>query len=172
MSELASETFPKGALLAVGAIMAITVAGTGAARLARLSSPPAAVTAPPAAQAIDLRFADAADGSVQVSDARSGAAVGRLAPDTNGFVRGVMRGLARDRRARHIGEAPPFRLSRDAGGRLWLQDPSTGRLIDLEAFGQTNRDAFGVFLPADAPRLPLPAPTRSASTTRLAQARA
>ena len=68
-------------------------------------------------------------------------------PDTNGFVRGVMRGMARDRLSRHIGQAPPFRLSRDARGKLWLQDTATSRLIDLEAFGEGNRAAFAAFLP-------------------------
>ena len=62
--------------------------------------------------------------------------------DKRGFVRGVMRGLARDRISRHIGEAPPFRLSQARDGELWLQDTATGRLIDLESFGVTNRAAF------------------------------
>ena len=142
------ETFPKGALIAVAALLGVTLAGTAAVRIVRLSGPVAPVSAPPATAAVDLRFADERDGSVQVLNARSGALVSTLAPDTNGFVRGVMRGLARDRRSRHIGEAPPFRLSRDVAGKLWLQDTATQRLIDLEAFGSGNRGAFAAFLPA------------------------
>lgn len=147
MTETVHETFPRGALMAVGIVLAVTLAGTAAVRISRLSAPLAPVSAPPAVAAVELRFADAADGSVRVADARSGALLSVLAPDTNGFIRGVMRGLARDRMSRHIGETPPFRLSRDRAGALWLQDEATGRLIDLEAFGSGNRAAFAAFLP-------------------------
>ena len=147
MSEIDSGPFPKGALVAIGGLLAVTLAGTAAVRLHRAANPAAAPAPPPAVAAVDLRFADQADGSVRVSDGRTGALVARLAPDTNGFVRGVMRGMARDRLSRHIGQAPPFRLSRDARGKLWLQDTATSRLIDLEAFGEGNRAAFAAFLP-------------------------
>ena len=148
MSAVDHEPFPKAALVATAALLGVTLAGTAAVRLARLSGPIAPISAPAAIAAIDLRFADAPDGSIKVSDARSGALVSTVAPGVGGFVRGVMRGMARDRLARHIGEGPPFRLSRDGAGQLWLQDTATGRLIDLEAFGAGNRAAFAAFLPA------------------------
>jgi putative photosynthetic complex assembly protein len=59
-----------------------------------------------------------------------------------------LRGLARDRRADHVGIAPPFRLTHWANGRLSLDDPSTGRHIDLEVFGPTNAGAFADILVA------------------------
>lgn len=151
MTAVAHEPFPRGALVGVAAMLGVTLAGTAAVRLARVSGPATPVAAPAAVAAIDLRFADEADGSIRVSDARSGAPVSTVAPGVGGFVRGVMRGMARDRRARHIGETPPFRLSRDRAGQLWLQDAATGRLIDLEAFGAGNRAAFAAFLPANTP---------------------
>ena len=147
MSAIDHEPFPRGALIATAAMLGVTLAGVAAVRIARLSGPVAPVTAPAATTAVELRFADASDGSIKVSDARSGAQVATVAPGTGGFVRGVMRGMARDRLARHIGEQPPFRLSRDGAGQLWLQDTATGRLIDLEAFGSGNRAAFAAFLP-------------------------
>lgn len=150
MSAIDTEAFPKGALIAVGAMLAVTLAGTAAVRLAKVSAPSAPIAPPAAVAAVDLRFADQADGSIRVSDARTSALVSTLAPDTNGFVRGVLRGMARDRMSRHIGQAPPFRLSRDGRGSLWLQDTATGRLIDLEAFGSGNREAFAGFLPGAA----------------------
>ena len=151
MSAIDHEPFPRGALVATAALLTVTLAGTAAVRLARISGPVAPISAPAAVAAIDLRFADAPDGSIKVSDARLGAHVSTVAPGTGGFVRGVMRGMARDRISRHIGEGPPFRLSRDAAGRLWLQDTATGRLIDLEAFGAGNRAAFEAFMPARTP---------------------
>ena len=150
MSDIDAGPFPKGALVAIGGLLALTLVGTAAVRLNRASHPVAAPAAPAAVAAVNLRFADQTDGSVRVSDERTGAVVATLAPDTNGFVRGVMRGMARDRLSRHIGQAPPFRLSRDARGKLWLQDTATSRLIDLEAFGEGNRAAFAAFLPGSA----------------------
>ncbi len=147
MSAIDHEPFPGGALMATAALLGVTLAGTAAVRLARVTGPASPVSAPAAVAAVDLRFADASDGSIKVSDARSGAQVSTVAPGVGGFVRGVMRGMARDRRARHIGEAPPFRLSRDGAGQLWLQDTATGRLIDLEAFGAGNRASFAAFMP-------------------------
>ena len=152
MSAIDHEPFPRGALLATAAMLGLTLAGTAAVRIVRISAPIAPISAPAAVTVVELHFADAPDGSIKVSDAHSGAEVASVAPGTGGFVRGVMRGMARDRLARHIGEAPPFRLSRDGAGQLWLQDTATGRLIDLEAFGSGNRAAFAAFLPNKATR--------------------
>ena len=152
MSAIDAEPFPRPALLAVGALLAVTLLGTAAVRIARVAAPPPAAEAPPAAAAVSLTFADRADGSIRVADAATGAEVAVLAPDTNGFIRGVMRGLARDRISRHIGEAPPFRLSQDRAGKLWLQDTATGRLIDLEAFGEGNRASFLALLKSQGAR--------------------
>ena len=154
MSDIDSGPFPKPALIAVSLLLGLSLAGTAAVRLAKLSGPTAPPSAPAAAASVDLRFSDQADGSIRISDDRSGAVVATLAPDSNGFVRGVMRGLARDRISRHIGEAPPFRLSRDHAGKLWLQDTATKRLIDLEAFGTGNRAAFADLMGPSAPPSP------------------
>ncbi len=149
MSELDRQPFPRGALIAAASVVAFTLAATTAARLLGIS-PAGGPVMPAPAQSVDLRFVDEPNGSVNVRDGRDGHLVANLAPGTNGFVRGVMRGLAHDRMRRGIGQAPPFRLSRDARGKLWLQDTATSRLIDLEAFGQGNRAAFAAFLPGSA----------------------
>ena len=143
MSALDTEPFPRGALIAVALLLGLSVAGTAAFRLAHLHAPTGA--AAPRAQlrdSEDLRFIDGPDGSVVVRDSRTDRLVATLAPGTGAFVRGVMRGLAHDRKVRGIDSAPPFRLSEWAGGELDLEDTATGRRIDLEAFGASNRDAF------------------------------
>ena len=99
-------------------------------------------------EAKDVRFEDRADGAVLVYSSPQNRLVDTLAPGTNGFVRGVLRGLVRERRADRIGSAPPFRLTHWANGRLSLDDPSTGRHIDLEVFGATNSAAFADILEA------------------------
>jgi putative photosynthetic complex assembly protein len=138
--------FPRGALLGAAALVAATIALAAAARWGGLG-----VTQVPAAEAVaarDLRFDDRADGAVVVHDARTGELVDVGPPGTNGFLRGALRGLARERRMHGIGSEPPFRLASRADGRLILEDPSTGRRIALDAFGPTNAGAFGRLLAA------------------------
>ena len=60
----------------------------------------------------------------------------------NGFLRGTLRGFARTRRADKIGSAAPFHLTGYADGRLVLLDPSTGRDVEIEAFGSANEAVF------------------------------
>jgi putative photosynthetic complex assembly protein len=74
--------------------------------------------------------------------AADGEVVEILAPGTNGFVRGVLRGLARERKLGGMGEGPPFRLIRWDDGRLSLRDLATGRQIELVSFGPTQLETF------------------------------
>jgi putative photosynthetic complex assembly protein len=144
MSALDTEAFPRGALIAMGLVLSLSVGGVAAVRLAGLNTDtlgPAANKATP--QRVEaLKFKDQADGSVSINDGGDGHLVARLAPGSGAFVRGVMRGLAHDRQVRGLGDSTPFLLKAWPGGQLALEDPATGRQIDLQAFGSTNRDAF------------------------------
>jgi putative photosynthetic complex assembly protein len=91
---------------------------------------------------MDLRFSDQSDGSIRITRAADNGLAGTVHPGDGGFIRGVMRGLARDRISRHIGAEPPFRLALSGDGQLTLFDTATGRLIDLESFGEGNRASF------------------------------
>jgi len=138
-----NSTLPRGALLGAAALIGLTMIGATISRLYGLSATPP----PPAAviESRDLRFADRGDGAVVVTDARTGAEH-VVAPGTNGFLRGVMRGLAQERLRQGIDGTPPFRLTRWSDGRLSLSDPVTHRDVYLEAFGPTNAAAFAVLL--------------------------
>jgi putative photosynthetic complex assembly protein len=96
----------------------------------------------------ELRFADTPDGGVAVTDARSGAPIATLAPGTGGFVRGAMRGLARDRRRDGGGPEAPFLLATWPDGSFTLEDTVTGHAIDLRAFGRTQTETFANILHA------------------------
>ncbi len=99
---------------------------------------------PPAAKATaerTLRFADRADGAVIVSLADTGQVLDVMTGQ-NGFLRGTLRGFARTRRADGIGSQPPLTLTGYADSRLVLRDPSTGRAVELEAFGSDNEKVF------------------------------
>jgi putative photosynthetic complex assembly protein len=137
---------PRGVLVGAGALIALTVAAAAAARVSGIGTTEPPVSAP--VESRELRFEDRDDGAVAVYEAADGATVDVLAPGTNGFVRGVMRGLARERKRQEIGQQPPFRLTRWADGRLTLDDTATGRRIELAAFGPTNTGAFARLLHA------------------------
>lgn len=145
MSAMDKDPFPRGALIAAAALIGFSLVATAAGRVAMLHAPPARAQPAPS-QSVALRFADAADGAVLVRDGRDNRVIASLAPGTNGFIRGVMRGLARERKSLGIGEGPPFLLSRWNDGRLALEDTATGRQIDLDAFGDSNKDAFAQLL--------------------------
>jgi putative photosynthetic complex assembly protein len=97
---------------------------------------------PPVVEVRELRFADRSDGSIQVYDARDGTLIHTVEPGSNGFLRGAMRGLARERKRSGIGPEVPFRLIAHEDGRMTLEDPTTQRRIDLGSFGPTNAAAF------------------------------
>ena len=135
---------PRAALIGAGALVGLSLLLVATARLTGYGPAKPPVSA--VVEARDVRFEDRSDGAVLVYSSPENRLVDTLAPGTNGFVRGVLRGLVRDRRADHIGSMPPFRLTRWADGRLSLDDPSTGRHVDLEVFGPTNAGAFADIL--------------------------
>ena len=92
-----------------------------------------------------LRFADV-KGAVQVTDAGTGTIVANFGQEGSGFIRGVMRGLARERRMHGLGAEAPFQLTRFADGQLSLTDLATGRVIELNGFGSTNVGTFAQLL--------------------------
>jgi putative photosynthetic complex assembly protein len=149
MSALDHEPFPRGALIAASALVGFSLLATTAVRLVRINTPaPVAAVQPAPVASVDLWFSDQADGSIRIQNSKTGQLVERIEPGVGGFVRGVMRGLAHDRLRRHIGAAPPFRLSEAKDGSMTLEDTATGRVIDLESFGTGNRDSFKELLHA------------------------
>lgn len=88
-----------------------------------------------------LVFSDRQDGSIGVTDARTGV---RLAPIEGeaGFARGVLRSLAQARLRAGGGPSEPFVLTQHADGSLRLKDPWTQREIDLTTFGPSNVAVF------------------------------
>jgi putative photosynthetic complex assembly protein len=102
-------------------------------------------------QVLQLRFFDRDDGGVAIVDATTGVLLDKIAPGTNGFVRGALRGFAQERRRDGIGPATPFVLTRWDDGTLSLQDKAIGRRIDLDAVGHTQAEVFArLFLVKEA----------------------
>jgi putative photosynthetic complex assembly protein len=152
-----ADMLPRGTLITAGALVLFALTATATVRLAHI--PPAASPAAmrqaehlvPVEQR-NLRFIDRADGAVVIQDADRGDNASVIEPgQKTGFIRGVMRGLARERRARGIGDQPPFNLALYRDGELSLTDSATGRSIEMTAFGSTNRASFMALLPAQGP---------------------
>lgn len=127
-------------------VAALLVAVLGGVFLIGPAPRPEAPRAEPV-ESRELRFSDLPDGGVGVTDARDGSSIAVLGPGTGGFVRGAMRGLARDRRRDSgVGEEAPFRLATWPDGRFTLEDTVTSHVIDLHAFGRTQTETFVAML--------------------------
>jgi putative photosynthetic complex assembly protein len=92
-----------------------------------------------------LYFKDLPNGSVGVISADSGQMIAQVEGQA-GFVRGILRALARDRRIRQITSDDAFELVSRSDGRLTLTDLATKNRIDLESFGKDNAAEFAAFL--------------------------
>ena len=125
-------------LFAIGALVVVSLVGTAAVRWSgmNISEPDA-----PVLVTRSLQFEDRADGGIDVIDAQSRQRVQTVVGEA-GFVRGTLRGLARERRRAGVGPTEPFELIAHTDGRLTLVDPSTTRRVDLESFGPTNMSEF------------------------------
>jgi putative photosynthetic complex assembly protein len=145
---------PKEALWGASALVLLALAGAVVVRagILPMTANPQAMRAEAHVTRLaqrDLVFADRGDGAVVVTEV-SGAPVATIMPDSEqGFVRGLMRGLARERRLKEAPQAAPFRLELWSDNGLTLTDLATGRQIELGSFGPTNRAAFAVMLPAE-----------------------
>jgi putative photosynthetic complex assembly protein len=93
-----------------------------------------------------LMFEDKADGSIVVHDAPSGNAIAVLAPNTNGFIRTTMRGISHAGAHEFAVPAHAVLLTLWNDGRLTLDDPLSGRHLELEAFGKDNAGAYAALL--------------------------
>jgi putative photosynthetic complex assembly protein len=147
-----AEPFPKGMLTLAGVLIGGALLMTAALRLTGTppqSSPTLerAAGGVAAARARDLSFADQPDGSVRIVDVSTGATAGVVERgSTSGFIRGVMRGLMRNRQQRGVGMAPPFRITLWTNGQISITDSTSGYVTDLSGFGDTNRAAIMALL--------------------------
>ena len=94
----------------------------------------------------DIRFEDQLDGGIEVRDASTNAVIERVAPETNGFMRGAVRSLVRERKRSNINADRPFSIVALADARLVLRDNVTDHEIDLVSFGSTNAEVFAKLL--------------------------
>lgn len=143
----AHDAVPRWAVIAAGLMIAATLALALGARTGVLEP----FTTAPQAELVETRqitFADTADGRVLVRDAGDGAVISEIAVGQENFIRGVLRGLARERMLNAVGAGPGFELAHWSDGRFTMTDLATGRVIDLGVFGPTNADSFARLMPS------------------------
>lgn len=147
-----AEPFPKAMLILAGALVGGTLLMTATIHLTG-TPPQSSPTLERAAAKVaairsrDLSFADQPDGSLRIVDVSTGGTAGIVeAGSTSGFIRGMMRGLMRNRQQRGVGASPPFRLTLWANGQISITDTTSGYVTDLSGFGDTNRAAVGALL--------------------------
>ena len=144
---MAYSDFPRSVLLATGVLLAAIIAYAGVVRFGGYTED-LPVSTPVVERS--LQFEDLPDLGIAVHDASDGTVIATL-HGQQGFLRGTLRGLAQQRKRDNSDEMTPFRLTAWADGRLTLDDPVTGRHVELESFGKDNEAVFAQFLPPRGP---------------------
>lgn len=124
---------------ALGALLLLTLAAV--AWQSRIGGGPVAQETASVQWQRSLRFEDRPNGDIAVIDAASLREVARFQGE-QGFLRGSLRALTRERQRRGLGPQAPFELTGHVDGRLTLRDTATGQRIALESFGPTNSAVF------------------------------
>jgi putative photosynthetic complex assembly protein len=139
-----TEGVPRGVLIAAGFLLAFAFSITLFGRSADIGAVHMPSSQP--YQVLHLYFADQDDGGITITDAANGVVLSQIKPGTNGFLRSMMRGFAHARSRDGIGAQTPFILTRWSDGTLSVTDETTGRRVDLDAFGPSQTEPFaGLF---------------------------
>ncbi|MEY4862199.1 MAG: putative photosynthetic complex assembly protein PuhC [Pseudomonadota bacterium] len=152
--ELPADNFPRWFLWGAGSLIAFSLISVGLVRITgngpdqlRAAAARGEGPAPSAERA--LRFQDRPDGGISVIDMATKRELAVIEGE-QGFVRGSLRALTRERKARELGSEQPFELIAQADGRLTLHDPATGKRVELESFGPSNAANFSRLLTLQA----------------------
>lgn len=134
-----------GALLIVSSFAAATLGTLPGLR----SVTPVATS--PVATVRHLRFLDRADGGIAIFENDAATPFEIVPPGGDSFLRGTLRSLARARKLQHQGPEAPIDLVRRTDGQLSLEDPTSGLVVTLAAFGPTNAEVFERIMSKRAP---------------------
>ena len=124
---------------AIGGLLALTLAVV--AWQSQIGGGPVKEDVPSVQWQRSLRFEDRPNGDIAVLDATTQREVAHFQGE-QGFLRGSLRALARERQRNGLGPQAPFELTGHVDGRLTLRDTATGQRIALESFGPTNSAVF------------------------------
>ncbi len=94
----------------------------------------------------NLHFYDTAKGQILITD-ENGMEISVVGGE-GGFMRAVLRSLAKERIAKGVGPEKPFKLQANQNGIVTITDPVTGSKVDVSSFGKTNSEIFTILLPS------------------------
>jgi putative photosynthetic complex assembly protein len=134
-----STTSPKG--LPIGWLLALMALTLGVVAWAQQQGWRVATPDAPTAWEMSLQFKDLPNGDIAVLDAQQGLTLREFSGE-QGFLRGSLRALARQRRIAEADRDAPVLLRALVDGRLLLIDPTQGARIDLDSFGPSNKAVF------------------------------
>ncbi len=141
-----ADTIPRGLVRAVVALLAFTMILVAFARVTGM--PPAGIMpVQPEAERVAVVIAPRGDGGVLITRP-DGSVVASLSVQEAGFISGVERVLARERRSYGLAPVGPVDLVRWQDGRMSLLDPATGWRMEIVGFGDTNVESFARLLAA------------------------
>lgn len=162
MGHAHTEPFPRPLLIAAAGLVITSVVMVALVRQERLrtgAALPPGVAASPATRA-DVVLArtfvlhEHEDGRLTVA-ALDGSVPARTFPaGEGGFVRGTIRALRHQRGVVGATGDPIVQIARLSDGRLIAEETASGMVLDLAAFGATNRAAFAGLLEPAAPAGP------------------
>ncbi len=147
MSELHENPAPAVPLAAAAALVIVTLIGVAFQKL--YINPNSEQVAPVRVLVAErqLQFVDRDNGAVEVRVMPQNEVLDVIEAGDGGFLRGILRGLVRERRLEAASMSPGFLLQQFEGGAVVLTDMSTTREIDLRAFGSINAKDFLRYLP-------------------------
>ncbi len=140
------DRIPRPLIVAVGAICIGALIGTAAMRLGDVpprAQGPAEATAE-AREAILIRQLDS--GGIAILDPATGARYAFLPEGEDGFIRGLIRVIDRQRMQHGVAFDGPLEIVRWESGHLALVDPATEWRAELIGFGADNYATFATLM--------------------------
>jgi putative photosynthetic complex assembly protein len=127
--------------LPIGWLIALMALTLGLVAWAQQQGWRVTVSDAPTAWEMSLQFKDLPNGDIAVLDTQRGLTLREFSGE-QGFLRGSLRALARQRRVAEADHQAPVLLRALTDGRLLLIDPTQGVRIDLDSFGPSNKAVF------------------------------
>jgi putative photosynthetic complex assembly protein len=135
-----AKPFPRGVLMAAGALIAFTLAAALTARTTGIGSTHMALGEVTESRLITLTSLPG--GQIRIAAVPEGHELLVAPTQKYGFIGVIMQDLARERMRAGRPKDAAIRLLRFDDGRIGIEDPETGHIVTPGAFGPDNLEAF------------------------------
>ena len=136
-----NQAVPRGVLMGAAVIILLSLGLAAGARHAHLTA--AVQPSPPALESRDIRFADRPDGAIAIIDSATGREISLVPPRSNGFIRGVLRGM------HYQQPGPQGKLVRVTAGAVFdavvdmrASSPSFGKWVGVDLSAANKRQLW------------------------------